>query len=188
MKVGLFVPCYIDQFYPLQEAEARRDGRQMPYTKAELLNSTVAHELAHGVNVNHHGNPSTLPQGRIAYENSNPAYHIFNPNGVEIPVQNWRYDPGLGMRSFKIEGVIGKEGNEESGDLSCFMAYTSLYNWSFRLGTDGSLNYYEVPLLPIGKNLCTKQLGVNDLNSRPGSKYFGPAPVGKCLYQIKLRD
>ncbi|MBK9571142.1 MAG: hypothetical protein IPO53_15350 [Chitinophagaceae bacterium] len=178
---------WINTFYPLQEAAAQAAGLTMPYTKAELLASTVAHELAHGVNVNHHGEPSILPQNRIAYENSSPSYHIFGTNGREIPVQNWKFDAVLGKRYFEIKGYVGETGNEESGDLSCIMAYTSMYNWSYRTGADGSLNYYEVPLLPIGKKLCTSKTGINDINSRPNSKYFGAAAVGNCMSQIKLK-
>jgi hypothetical protein len=179
---------WIDQFYNLQYAAATADGVRMPYTRNEMLASTIAHELAHGVNVNHHGNPSLLPQNRTAYEDSHPPYHIFGTNGIEIPVQNWRYDAALGKRYFEIKGYVGETGNEESGDLSCIMAYTSMYNWSYRAGPGGSLNYYEVPLLLIGKKLCTTRTGVNDINSRPNSKYFGAAAVGNCLSQIKLRE
>ncbi|MEO7924108.1 MAG: hypothetical protein ABIR30_10540 [Chitinophagaceae bacterium] len=179
---------WIDKFYHLQDSTASAEGRRMPYTRNEMLASTVAHELAHGVNVNHHGDPSRLPQNRTAYDDSHPPYHIFGTNGVEIPFQNWRYDSNLRKHYFEINGTVGETGNEESGDLSCFMAYTSLYNWSFRAGPAGSLNYYEVPLLPVGKKLCTAKIGTNDINSRPNSKYFGAAAVGKCMSQIKLRD
>ncbi|MEK7225546.1 MAG: hypothetical protein AAB221_07675, partial [Bacteroidota bacterium] len=90
--------------------------------------------------------------------------------------------------------ATGIDSCDASGDLSCIMAYTSLYNWSFRKSnTDGSLYYYKVPLLPVGKKLCTSKTGtginaasnkgVNNVN-----KYFGNAENGNCLNQIKLRD
>ncbi len=191
---------WIEKFHHIQDSVMRAEGSQMPYTKNELLASTVAHELAHGINVNHHGKPSITPQNRIAYEDSYPPYHIFNPipPGTEILASTWRFDAMLGKRSYLLDGITGMSGNEESGDLSCIMAYTSNYQWAFRKSdTDGSLYYYRVPVLPVGKKLCSSKAGtginaasvrgVNNVN-----KYFGdagPAPDdGNCLSQIKLRD
>ncbi len=199
---------WIERFYHIQDSVARAERMQVPYTKKELLASTVAHELAHGVNVNHHGKPSITPQNRTAYEDSHPAYHIFKPDpaGTEIPIRDWLLDPVLNKRHFEFDGITGEArntpgdpGTDESGDLSCFMAYTSNYQWAFRVSnTDGSLYYYRVPSLPVGKKLCTSKTGTGI--NRPGNvgvnrvnKYFGDADPndpsrGNCLSQIKLRD
>lgn len=178
---------YLNSFYPQQEAAARADGVTMPYTLKELIASTVAHEVGHGVNINHHGPPSVTPQNRTAYDDSRPPYHIFRfkNNAVqEIPVSQWRLDAGLNKRVYDINGITGIPGNEESGDLSCIMAYTSLYTWCFHQGADGSLHYCQVPLLPVGKSLCTTKDG-SGINKFPC--YFGRASVGNCKGQIKLR-
>ncbi len=178
---------WIDEFYPAQVA-AVPPGSTMPYTKDELLANTVAHELAHGINVNHHGNRSFTPQGRTAYEDSNPAYHIYDQNFREIPISRWRFDAALNKRYYNIEGLTGIRipGNEESGDLNCIMAYTSYYQWSFVLGANGSLHYHMVPLLAPGKILC-KSPNATGINIKP--QFFGNAGTGiSCESQIKLKD
>ncbi len=183
---------WINTFYPLQETEARNDGITMPYTKEELLASTVAHEIAHGCDVNHHGDGSHVAQGRTAYEDSNPPFHIFKfRNGVlrEIPVAEWPMDQGLNKRKYDIFGKTGVKQNQESGNLSCLMTYTSMYNWAFKQAADGSLHYYMVPLLPVGKIFCTNAAGTG-LNREPNSNYFGNAATGRgnCLGQLRLKD
>jgi len=161
----------IHQQYQLQETAVRSANMKMPYTEAEEVASTVAHELAHGVNVNHHGMPSSVPAGRTAYGNSQPPYHIYGSDGVEI--NDWPYP---------INGRAGTSGNDESGDLSCFMLYT-VYQWAFSTGSDGSLIYRAIPVLPRGKKLCTAKNGTG----KDENKYFGDATYGNCLGQIKLK-
>ncbi|HUR66127.1 MAG TPA: hypothetical protein VMZ03_07220 [Chitinophagaceae bacterium] len=179
---------YMNAFHPLQAAEARNMNVPMPYTLNELIASTVAHEIAHGVNVNHHGDHSkNVMQEREIWDGQG-NFHVFNSKAVpqEIPVSQWDLDPVLQKHHFKIFGNTGERtpGNEESGDMSCFMCYTSMYNWSFVTGPDGSLNYYMVPLLPIGRKLCTKA-DATGINTKPW--FFGPAFRGNCLGQIQLR-
>lgn len=174
--------------YHSQDSAARAGNIQVPYTDTESLANTVAHELAHGIYIIHHGKSSAIPP-RKAYANSNPPFHIYwiNSNAEETA----RPYPAGANDYLETTGI---DSCDASGDLSCIMAYTSLYNWSFRKSnTDGSLYYYKVPLLPVGKKLCTSKTGtginapsnrgVNNVN-----KYFGNAENGNCLNQIKLRD
>lgn len=165
------------QSYEKQEAAAQAAKIQMPYTEDENLANTIAHEMAHGVHVDHHGKPSYVPPDRRAFSYSQPPYEIhLSPN--EPPLTNF---PANG---FLLEGNAGTAGNDESGDLSCIMAYTSMYHWAFHLGPAQELIYYQVPLLPVGKTFCTSPKG-KDINAKTG--YFGDATYGDCMSQFKLR-
>ena len=173
--------------YQSQAAAARAANIQLPYTEEEDLANTVAHELAHGIYIIHHGKSSAVPP-RKAYATSNPPFRIFWFDNTEETVRPYPVPVDQYLET------TGEHGNDASGDLSCIMAYTSLYNWAFRTSnTDGSLYYYKTPLLPVGKKLCTSKTGtginapsnrgVNNVN-----KYFGNAENGNCLSQIKLRE
>lgn len=179
---------YMNSFHPRQAIEARNMNIPMPYTLNELIASTVAHEIAHGVNVNHHGDRSnSVMQEREIWEGQG-NFHVFNnkPIPQEIPVSQWDFDAGLQKHYYKIFGNTGQRtpGNEESGDMTCFMCYTSMYNWCVVTGSDGSINYYMVPLLPVGKKMC-KSPAATGINTKPW--FFGPAVRGNCLNQIQLR-
>lgn len=179
---------YMNAFHPLQAAEALNMRIPMPYTLNELIASTVAHEIAHGVNVNHHGDRSnSVIQEREIWEGQG-NFHVFNskPVPVEIPVSDWAFDPGVQKHHYNIFGNTGERtpGNEESGDMNCFMCYTSMYNWSFVTGPNGTFNYYMVPLLPVGKTLCSSPAPTG-INAKPW--FFGPASRGTCLKQIQLK-
>jgi hypothetical protein len=176
--------AYIDQVHQLQDSTARAEHMIVPYTRDEMLASTVAHEIAHGVDVNHHGVHSNAVQGRMFYEGGNLSVHIFDEHQKEIPLAKWPVEAGTNRHYYEIFGNVGDQGCEESGDLACFMAYTSMYNWSFKTGSDGSLNYYMVPLLPIGRKLCTRSTGTG-INAMPN--YFGKAGNGNCAGQVKLK-
>lgn len=152
---------------------------RMPYTELEDIANTVAHELAHGVNIDHHGLPSDEPNKVIPPPNQTvDIFHIYGDDGIEI----------IRTQPFPITGNIGLPGNDESGDLSCIMAYTSLYQWAYRAGMDGSLNYYAVPLLPVGKTLCTSNTCPDPGCINANNRYFGNSANGNCKSRLKLRD
>lgn len=168
----------IGQAYQAQQAAFSAASIAMPYTLGESIASTVAHELAHGVNVNHHGPPSSVPEGRTAFPNSQPPYHIVGIDGVPMT---------LPPQGYTIPPRTGSPGNDASGDLMCIMAYSSAYQWAFHVGADGSLNYYAVPPLPVGNRFCPSPRGTG-INGGPN--YFGDAAQGSgnCLSRIKLRN
>lgn len=188
----------IQQGYQDQANAARAGNLTMPYTYEEDIANTVAHELGHSVHINHHGKSSLVPS-RKAYANSNPPFHIYWFDNSEETIRPYPVSPDGYLEpasETKNDGSPGQ--NDASGDLSCIMVYTSRYNWAFRKSnTDGSLYYYKLPLLAVGKRFCTSKtgtginrpgyLGVNNVN-----RYFGnadPAPnFGNCLSQIQLRE
>ena len=80
--------------------------------------------------------------------------------------------------------VVGEIESDESGDLSCIMAYTQAYLWSFRYLQD-TLLYRAVPALPVGYRLCTSKAGTG-INAN--NQFFGDAKFGNCLGQLRVRD
>jgi hypothetical protein len=145
----------------------------IPYTVNDNIANTVAHELAHGINVNHHGelsnetSPVTVTTGTYS--------HVYDDKGNAIA------DP-----SITVSGNIGVEHNDESGDLSCIMAYTSYYQWVKKLNNFGTFDYYAIQLLPLGKKLCNSKTDPDTKSINYNGKYFGNARFGNCIEQIKL--
>jgi hypothetical protein len=165
----------IDQIragYTVQQKKLEAQGIKMMYTVEESIATTIAHELSHGVNVMHHGKSSNEPE-RTAYSYSTSTFHIYGSSGSEVK-----------DRPFEVKGAIGSVGNDASGDLSCFMTYTSAYQWAYISGGEKILIYHAVPPLAEGKHLCTSAAGTG-INK---NGFFGNATYGNCLSQIKIKD
>ncbi len=168
----------IKVFYVNQQAEFKKGGQDMLYTVEEEIASTIAHELMHGVNVKHHGKNSDAVD-RVVVPYTKDKYLVYASNGSKIEFGAEPY-----KLPYKFEGGVGNEGCESSGDLLCIMAYTSRYNWCYRLSTDKQMMYLGVPPLPLGKHLCTSGAGTGiNVNG-----FFGNATWGNCLSQLKVKD
>ena len=158
--------------YLAQVAENNKDSLVTPYTAEENIATTVAHELAHGINLDHHGPPSNeIP--RDAISGAPLPFRIYGSRGQEIL-----------ERPFTLKKYIGIAGNEQSGDLSCIMAYNQAYRWAYKK-TDEALIYRALPPIPVGKRFCTSNTGTG-INAN--GNFFGDATTGNCLSQIKVRD
>jgi hypothetical protein len=159
---------------------AKAAGMTLPYTETELINNTVAHELGHGIHLDHHGPPS-VETGPTLTASDSSGYEIVGFNGRRLSIQ-----PG---KTFTIEGFIGKKGCDESGDLNCIMAYTSAYNWCHYVANNKQnrlVEYYKaVPFLKTGKGLCASASGT-DINAN--NDFFGDAKSGDCRSKIKVKD
>lgn len=155
------------------EASCTAAGISVPYTLEQNKAVTIAHELAHGVYLDHHGKPSQ-EINRTASAGSAVPFRIYATDGSEVK-----------ERPFNIEGRVGTDGNEASGDLSCIMAYNSVYQWAYHKAADGSLVYYAVPPLPTGTRFCQSDepTGINT-----SGHFFGKATTGNCLSRLKVRD
>ncbi len=179
--------------FALQSAPYKAGGIPMPYTLEEDLSNTIAHEVAHGVGAPHHGQET----------------EFFDKRVVTVEMRDWRV---VGEDGFylvptvetpvAINGMIGRPGNEASGNVNCIMTYTHLYQWTAigRLG--GPYRYFAVPLQPVGKIFCRSPdaTGYN-LQHSVGDKgavvpgFFGnaetqgeKAPPGNCLGAMHVRD
>jgi len=166
----------ISQAYQDNQADARSMNTTLPYSEKEFIAHIVAHELAHGVNAAHHGSIDPVDLARNTIDTSAiprpvPFVRVFRYNGTEFT-----YPCVIG-------GTTGVPGNAESGDLSCIMAEINLCSWVAH-ETPTVTFFYEVPIIPLGNRLCTFSNGTG-INA--GGKYFGNAPRGKCVEQLKLK-
>jgi hypothetical protein len=151
---------------------ARESPVRLPFTVSDYIANTTAHELGHGVSIWHHGQVPNFASPVSADPNHPPPIRIFNRNGSAI------------NQPYTISGVIGREGNPESGDLNCFMAYVPYCHWAYTRGADGAWIFNEVPMLDVGRRICTSARGTG---INVGIIYFGDAEKGNCLSQIKLK-
>lgn len=149
----------------------------LPYSSSDLIGATVAHELSHGVDVAHHGDTAEeqSPQKITTVDD----YEIFDINGNAITT-----------RPYVIRGPIGNKGSEASGDLTCVMAYNPYFKWAYK-EENGKNFFHEVPIIPIGKQLCNSRVGTGinspSANIKLINNYFSKAVVGNCMSQIRLR-
>lgn len=174
-RIVIDIQKIIDNYQ--HDVDAGRAGNEVvPYTYLEKLDNTVAHEIGHGVNLIHHGDEmgpySTVAPACTPANPCYTTYRIYDHHGIEIR-----------NRPIPLENA-GAVGSEESGDLSCIMAYTGMYQWAYRL-IQREHYYYYVTFQPVGKRLCTSTAGTG-INAN--NKYFGNAEDGNCRGQIKLRD
>jgi hypothetical protein len=157
-----------------QAAVAAAAKVTMPYTLGNYLAVTIAHEIAHGVGVDHHGPSSDLPTRTVEKHQTN--FRIDDSD--KKPIED---------RPFTINGSVGSQGGESSGDLGCLMAYTDMYQWAY--ASEGGLNVYrKMPLLPLGTRFCTSELGTGINAANPGPSYFGKATWGNCAAKLRVRD
>ena len=145
----------------------------IPYTFGEFVAKTIAHELGHGVNIDHHGPSGTPINLNATVSVPNPMLHVYLTTGEELT------DP-----RYHLYGSAGRAQEQASGDISCLMNYLPGYDYSAK-DINGVLHFYMVPDdLHIGSIFCTSQAGTG-ININPN--YFGNAPNGKCQSRIKLK-
>jgi len=161
-----------------------------PFTAKDHVDQTIAHELAHGVGVDHHGFHDEYPLADLyAYARSTGA-RLFNRDGSVLNPATRSGDAGK----------IGRSPCEASGDVECIMCYTLNYQWAYH-GSD----FYEVPVVAPGRTFCTKPDGtgynarrrqgadgkpMNGADGRPLPSLFGGARSGQgnCLAAMQVRD
>lgn len=163
----------IEEHVRKQALEAAGARVRMPYTFGEYLSVTIAHEIAHGVGLDHHGPSSNEPKRTVEKYQTN--FRIYGSDREPIVT-----------RPFPIDG-IGAQGCESSGDLGCLMAYTDMYQWAY--AKEGDLNVYrKLSLLPLGTRFCKSALGTGINDANPGPSYFGAATWGNCAAKLRVRD
>jgi len=136
--------------------------------------STTAHEIGHGLSLPHHGKEIPFLPSFNAVNNPPRIFEVDATHSWEI------FD-----RPYRLDRSIASPGDNQSGNVSCFMCYRNKSNWVRIIDNNNSLIYYRIPWLAAGSLFCTdkKGTGINANN-----KYFGDAINGECLVNLKLRD
>jgi hypothetical protein len=170
----------------IQRAYQRRINEARPeaikFTLREYLAQTVAHELGHAVNIDHHGTAGN--QGPFSYDVTDVSkVRIFDRNGKLITNSNLNFV--IINNHFTLENVGYPNGTVEGGDMSCMLNYYPYYSWGFTVGVDGAHIFNQEPLLPLGRKFCTSKAGTG-INAT--GLYFGEAAIGNCLGYIQLRN
>ena len=183
---------YAGTLYNAQAAATKAGGVRMLYALADQIDTTIAHEIAHGVGAEHHG-PATDFHGRHNLTVNMPDWHAFGDDGVPLlPTAD---------KPIELLGNIGRPGNDASGDAECMMAYVNFYQWAAVGPSGGSYSYYAVGIQPLGRRFCTSPAatGMNAPRKLPNGRqvpgFFGDAispdrgtPAGNCLGAMRVRD
>jgi hypothetical protein len=154
-------------------------GMKIPYTEKELIAKTVAHEIGHAVAIMHHGSSHKTtngPDAQKTFDDAGAKYLIISTQGMPISLP------------YKITGLVGGQGNEESGDLSCTMVYQPYCKWA--LGIKNGLPCFTgTRIYPLGNTMCDSPDGkfINQKDGQHDNDYFGDALFGNCLSRIKLK-
>jgi hypothetical protein len=144
---------------------------------------TVAHELAHGVGVSHHGSQHVLPNPYPASIDN--TFRLYDGNMVLFsPVA---YED---VRENGMSGDIAGPGSASSGNMNCIMCYSHNYAWAAPLGSKGKVYIHIDKRDGCDKTFfCNSRKGtlVNDLSHKPYPVY-GDAEYGDCIHQFLVKD
>jgi len=145
----------------------------------DRLAVTVAHELGHGCNLQHHGN-SNYNACNVQYYGTDNAWHAY-PGGAG--------DSGL---------VVANRGGQCSGVENCIMRYPTanfyekdkgpIFWQKYINGISEWGTYY--PAGPFSRTLyCTDKKGTGiNADGYPGGSVAGDASRGNCLHQFQVND
>ena len=150
--------------------------RVLPYTLEADIAQTVAHELAHALGVNHHGDvEDSHPVDEVTKSMDPKVYRVYDSKGnlVAPPVKITGYSARTGGFSFA------------SGDMACIICYTNFYQWYYITAPGKGYEFHATRPLPVGTTFCT---GPDD--PKKPNVWFGPASPkrGNCLGRLTVKD
>lgn len=178
--------------YAGQAAAAKKGGVAMPFSLADSVDNTIAHEIGHGVSAPHHG-LQTKYDGKSVVTVKMRDWPVIASDGVRLVATE--------TSPIELAGSIGRPGNDASGDTRCIMCYTNYYQWAAIGPEGGPYRFVKTAIEPQGKIFCTSAAPtgynlphkIGNAVSVPG--FFGaaqPLPKmlmgGNCLGAMNVRD
>ncbi|HZH97921.1 MAG TPA: hypothetical protein VEX38_03040 [Fimbriimonadaceae bacterium] len=157
--------------------------------RLESLRYTVAHELGHSINLEHHGEIEVTNFGhKVKVGEANR--HILDPQGRDLREYDERGNKRPTPVDYDVlpEEELGVPHGKASGDIMCIMCYNMIFDWCwYRYTANQGEWFFRVPQLEPANRLCTsgKGTGIN-----ADGKYFGDAEKGKgnCRSKFKVKD
>ncbi len=178
------------------QVEAQQAQGPTPYSFAEQLKETVAHELGHSVGVPHHGDINPGSSTAFTYTKQLTGTRTLDANALSTwSFFDWKagaFDPKQ-VTPDPENRDIGQSPCESSGDITCIMTYRQTPQWAQHYDAlrDQFIFYHVVPA-PIGDKFCKSAAGTG-WNAAAGNRYpsfFGDAKKehGACFTKIRVRD
>ncbi len=171
---------------PSSPADCSYVGINLAYPfKDDDLAVTIAHEMAHGCGVWHHGGLNTVdPPGKGSIDNTYKFYASDMSMAAPESIAAIEKDGLLGM--------IAGPGGQSSGDMHCIMCYEDQYVWAAPLGKDGKVFINVDHADHCSKSLFCNSAGGTYMNAKPSGKrlysVYGDASKGDCIHQFKIKD
>lgn len=155
-----------------------------PFKRTDMA-VTIAHEMAHGCGVSHHGDAHPLnPPDKSKIDSS---YRFYGNNMLLVSFQN--IEPIIKQG---LLGDIAGPGSESSGDMYCIMCYSNEYVWAAPKGTEGKI-YINVDGYADDcpkTRFCDSKAGtfLNDEKHLPYPVYGDATTGGDCIHQFQVKD
>jgi hypothetical protein len=180
----------LDAIVPLEQV---RNGETYFVAGADL---TVAHELAHGVGIRHHGDKD-LGARPWYYKRLSTGQLITYADGVEVTIRQestgdimvpqqlfYKKEPGLIMNVW-----MGERNGQHAGDEACIMRYDIAV--AYRSQSYPDVIYFHGGPEIRGVRLCSSQAGtgVNLPTHDPQPRYFAAdKDRGDCIHKFVISD
>lgn len=161
-------------------------GISSSITDNSLFDYTFAHELAHCLGVQHHGNSKPY------FFNSFDRYIIQDTALKYISEAGVPQDKNALLNNLKnnVPMMAALPGSQASGDANCIMCYNQDFEFSFPKGTGGKILYVCDIKHPNGVEFCNTKNGTdrNDKDKKPVSVFGDAITNGNCISQFKIKD
>jgi|GEM_PF-2784356 len=157
--------------------------KTVPKDGQKIIDSTIAHELAHGCGVKHHG---AEYKPLLTRSVTDPPWQIYSTAGVRIP-------PAELPTPNTIDGSVGLPQSVASGNIDCIMIYNHYYSWAMPDGATGHVYAAAPPDDHPGTIFCTSKAGTgwnatDAKHPHPPYPLFGNAEKGDCMSQFQVKD